>query len=237
MEDAEHTALSPECVVDLALREQAKSISFTYTEPTAFYEYAYDISMCAKESGLMTSIVSNGYINPEPLRRLLCVTDAIKIDLKGFTDDFYREVCSATLEPVLASLRVVMEEGVHLEIVNLVVPGLNDAPETIQTMCRWIAEQLTPDVPLHLTRFVPHYKMSHLSSTPISTLERARDIARNAGLTYVYVGNVPGHEANHTYCGRCGTLLIRRAHMAVAENHVAGGRCTFCGESIPGIWA
>jgi len=236
LEDVNYYELSPEEVVELALKERAQSVSFTYTEPTAFYEYVYDIAKLAKARGLKTSIISNGFINPEPLRELLTVLDAVKIDLKGFSDEFYREVSSAELEPVLTSLKIVREEGVHLEIVNLVVPTLNDDPEMIRAMCRWIKANLGDDVPLHFTRFFPNYKLTHLPPTPVATLEMARRIAQEEGLKYVYIGNVPGHAADNTYCPRCGQVLIRRVHMAVLENNVVDGRCRFCGERIPGIW-
>jgi len=236
VEEVSHYDLSPEEAVDLALREGAKSVSFTYTEPTAFYEYMYDIAKLAKERGLRTSIISNGFINPDPLRELLEVLDAVKIDLKGFSEEFYAEVSSACLEPVLTSLKTVKEAGVHLEIVNLVVPTLNDDPETIRAMCQWIVENLGEDVPLHFNRFFPNYRLTNLPPTPIVTLEMARQIALDVGLKYVYIGNVPGHEADNTYCPKCGKRLIRRAYLAILENNVVGGRCKFCGERIPGIW-
>jgi len=236
VEEVNHYDLSPEEVVELALREGAKSVSFTYTEPTAFYEYMYDIAKLAKERGLKTSIISNGFINPEPLRELLKVLDAVKIDLKGFSEEFYAEVSSARLEPVLTSLKTVKEAGVHLEIVNLVVPTLNDDPEMIRAMCQWMVENLGEDVPLHFTRFFPNYRLTNLPSTPVETLEMARQIALDVGLKYVYIGNVPGHEADNTYCPKCGKRLIRRAYLAILENNVVGGRCKFCGERIPGIW-
>jgi len=236
VEEVSHYDLSPEEVVELALREGAKSVSFTYTEPTAFYEYMYDIAKLAKEKGLKTSIISNGFINPKPLRELLKVLDAVKIDLKGFSEEFYAEVSSARLEPVLTSLKIVKEEGVHLEIVNLVVPTLNDDPEMIRAMCQWIKENLGEDVPLHFNRFFPNYRLTNLPPTPVETLEMARQIALDVGLQYIYIGNVPGHEANNTYCPKCGKLLIRRAYLAILENNIVNGRCKFCGHKIPGIW-
>ncbi len=236
VEEVSHYDLSPEEIVELALKNKAKSVSFTYTEPTAFYEYVYDISRLARERGLKTSIISNGFINPEPLRELLKVLDAVKIDLKGFSEEFYAEVSSARLEPVLTSLKIVKEEGVHLEIVNLVLPTLNDDPEMIRAMCQWIKDNLGEDVPLHFTRFFPNYRLTNLPPTPVETLEMAREIALDVGLQYVYIGNVPGHEANNTYCPKCGKLLIRRAYMAILENNIVNGRCKFCGHKIPGIW-
>jgi pyruvate formate lyase activating enzyme len=236
IEDSGYTELSPEEAVEFASREGAKSISFTYTEPIAFYEYMYDISKLAKERGFLTSMVSNGFINPEPLRKLLNIIDAVSIDLKGFTDIFYQKVSSAKLEPVLTSLKIVREERVYMEIVNLLIPTLNDKPETIREMCNWIKVNLGDETPLHFTRFFPHYRLTHLSATPVRTLEMARVIARDVGLKYVYLGNLPGHDANNTYCPECGKRLVRRLHFTVLENNVVHGRCAFCGERIPGIW-
>ena len=235
--DAPSDTLLPQDVVDLALRQGAQSISFTYTEPTVFYEYAYDISYLAQQHGLYTSIVTNGYINPAPLRRLLQVVDAVKVDLKGFTASFYRQICAATLAPVLTSLQRVRAAGVHLEIVYLVVPEHNDDPQALRAMCEWIAEHLGTGVPLHLTRFFPHHELTSLPPTPIRALERARRIALDAGLAYVYLGNIHDHIANDTYCHNCVTPLVRRTGFTVLENHVIDGRCPSCGQRIPGIWA
>jgi len=235
-EKSRYYNMSPEQVVAEAIRLGVTSISFTYTEPTVFYEYMYDIAKLARAKGLKTSIVSNGYINPEPLKELLKVLDAVKIDLKGFTQRFYQEVCSAELEPVLNTLKVLKEEGAFFEIVNLIIPTLNDDPEEIRQMCLWIKENLGPDVPLHFTRFSPAYKMTHLPATPVSTLEMAVKIAHQVGLRYVYIGNVPGHKYNSTFCPQCGRRLIHRIHFSVLSNDVKEGRCPYCGCEIPGIW-
>lgn len=234
--EAREYNLSPEEVVKEALRQGVNSISFTYTEPTVFYEYIYDISKLAREKGIKTSIVSNGYINPEPLRKLLTVLDAVKIDLKGFTESFYREVSSAGLQPVLETLKVLKKEGVYFEIVNLVVPTLNDDPEEIKKMCEWIGDNLGEDVPLHFSRFSPSYRLLHLPATPIKTLESAARIARKVGLKYVYIGNVPGHEFNSTFCPRCKKRLIHRIHFSVLKNNIEDGKCRFCQHKIPGVW-
>lgn len=229
-------SLSPDEIVREAKREGVSSLSFTYTEPTVFYEYIYDISKLAKKEGIKTSIVSNGYINPEPLRKLLTVLDAVKIDLKAFTERFYSEVCSAELEPVLKTLKVLKEEKAFFEIVNLVIPTLNDDPKEIKKMCEWIKENLGSDVPLHFTRFSPAYKILHLPSTPIETLELAIKTAHEVGLKYVYIGNVPGHKYNSTFCPRCEKRLIHRIHFSVLSNNIEDGRCRFCKYEIPGIW-
>ncbi len=228
--------LSPEEVVGEAKRRGVNSISFTYTEPTIFYEYIYDISKLAKKEGIRTSIVSNGYINPEPLRRLLPYLDAVKIDLKAFTEKFYREICEAELEPVLNTLKVLKEEGAYFEIVNLVIPTLNDSPEEIRKMCEWIKDNLGKDVPLHFSRFTPAYRLTHLPSTPIKTLEKAIKIAHDVGLRYVYIGNVPGHKYNSTFCPQCKKRLIHRIHFSVLSNDIENGKCKFCHYEIAGVW-
>ena len=227
---------TPEEIFKRAQSHNLSSISFTYTEPTVYYEYLYDISVIAKQMGMKTSIVSNGYINQEPLSKLLKVLDAVKIDLKGFSEKFYEEVSSATLKPVLESLLTVKKEKVWLEIVNLVVPTLNDDPKMIDEMCQWIRENLGVDTPLHFTRFFPNYKLSHLSPTPISTLESAYDIARKNGLRYVYIGNVPGHIYNSTFCPSCNRKVVGRTHFDVIEMNLMDGKCKFCNFPIQGKW-
>jgi len=235
-EDLHTGDISPDSVVALALNLHVPTVSFTYSEPTVFYEYMYDIAVQARAAGLRSVVVTSGYINEEPLRKLCAVVDAVKIDLKGFDGGFYRDVCGGQLQPVLNSLKTIKQAGVHLEIVNLVVPTLNDSMEEIRRMCRWISENLGPDVPLHFTRFSPNYRLMNLPSTPVATLEQAIGIAREAGLHYVYIGNVFGHEDDNTLCPNCGKLLIRRAGFDVVENNVKDGRCRFCGQEIPGVW-
>lgn len=237
LEELNYHSYSPSEIVRQAKNHQLSSISFTYTEPTVYYEYLYDISAIARQSGIKTSIVSNGYINREPLLQLLKVLDVVKIDLKGFSEKFYEEVCSATLKPVLESLITVKKEKVWLEIVNLVVPTLNDDPKMIEEMCRWIRENLGTDTPIHFTRFFPNYKLTHLSPTPVSTLESAYEIAKRNGLRYVYIGNVPGHIRNSTYCPSCNRRIIHRSHFDIVEMSVVNGRCKFCNVPVSGRWA
>ncbi|MEW6376702.1 MAG: AmmeMemoRadiSam system radical SAM enzyme [Thermodesulfobacteriota bacterium] len=235
-EELNHYSYHPSEIVQKAKNQKLPSISFTYTEPTVYYEYLYDISVIAKRSGIKTSIVSNGYINREPLLKLLSVLDAVKIDLKGFSEKFYEEVSSATLKPVLESLVTVKKEKVWLEIVNLVVPTLNDDPNMIDAMCRWIKENLGTDTPLHFTRFFPNYKLTHLSPTPISTLESAYEIAKRNGLRYVYIGNVPGHVYNSTFCSNCNKRIIFRTHFDILEMNLVNGKCKFCNSTLQGKW-
>jgi len=228
---------TPEEIVKQAQSHNLSSISFTYTEPTVYYEYLYDISSLAKSMGIKTSIVSNGYINREPLLRLLKILDAVKIDLKGFSEKFYEEVSSATLKPVLESMITVKKEKVWLEIVNLIVPTLNDDPKMIDEMCQWIRKNLGVDTPLHFTRFFPNYKLTHPSPTPISTLESAYEIAKKSGLRYVYIGNVPGHIYNSTFCPSCNRKIIHRTHFDVVEMNITNGKCKFCNLPLHGKWA
>ena len=237
LEELNYYSYSPAEIVQQAKNHKLYSISFTYTEPTVYYEYLYDISTIAKQMGMKASIVSNGYIHRDPLLKLLTVLDAVKIDLKGFSEKFYEEICSATLKPVLESLVTVKKEKTWLEIVNLVIPTLNDDPKMIGEMCRWIKENLGGDTPLHFTRFFPNYKLTHLSPTPISTLESAYEIAKRNGLKYVYIGNVPGHIHNSTFCPSCNRRIIHRTHFDILEMNVTNGKCKFCHSPLQGKWA
>jgi pyruvate formate lyase activating enzyme len=229
--------LSPQEVVAEAIKREIPTISFTYNEPTSFYEYVYDIARLAKQKGLNILWHSNGAMNPAPLRDLLQYTDAVTVDLKGFTEQFYKKTSSAELKPVLRTLQIIKEEGVWLEIVNLVIPTLNDDIRDIWRMCEWIRKNLGTEVPLHFSRFYPAYRLTDLPATPIATLERAYEIARTVGIEYVTIGNVPGHRLNSTFCPNCGRFLIRRMHFQVIENNLENGQCRFCGKSIPGLWA
>jgi len=236
IEEMDTYSLLPEDAVNLAIEKKIPTLSFTYNEPTSFYEYVYDIAKLAKAKGLKILWHSNGSMSPQALKELLKYTDSVTIDLKGFTDKFYREASSAELEPVLRTLKIIKEQGVWLEIVNLVIPTLNDNPEDIKRMCEWIKENLGPDTPIHFSRFSPAYKLIALSPTAIETLEKAYSIAREAGLNYVTIGNVPGHKYNSTFCPKCGEKLIHRIHFQVLSNNIKDGKCGYCGHKIPGIW-
>ena len=213
------------------------TIAYTYTEPVIFYEYMLDTAKLAKAQGIRNIMHSNGYINEEPLRKLCKYLDAANIDLKGFTQKYYSEMTAGHLNPVLEALKILKQEGVWVEITNLLLPGLNDDTQTIIKMCLWIKENLGDDVPIHFSRFRPMYKMLSLSSTPITTLEKARSIAQDCGLKYVYIGNVPGHIAESTYCPGCGEVVIKRSGYSVlGVNLDEQGRCKFCQEKISGVW-
>jgi pyruvate formate lyase activating enzyme len=229
--------LPPETVVGLAIRYRCRSVASTYVEPTIFYEYMMDIGIEARKRGILNVCHSNGYINPEPLERLTQFLDAACIDLKGFSEGYYDAMTEGTLAPVLETLQILRQKGTHLEIVNLMIPTKNDDMEEVRQMAKWIKEKLGPDVPLHFSKFYPMYKLRNLPPTPVRTLEQARAIALSAGLEYVYIGNVPGHEGENTYCPHCKKLLVQRTGYIVGAFHVKDGKCGYCGKPIPGIWA
>jgi pyruvate formate lyase activating enzyme len=228
---------TPKEIVEEALRQGCQSISHSINEPTVFYEMMYDVVQLAKKKGLLTLCHTNGGIAKNPLLELLKFMDGVTVDLKAFSQKFYQEISESKLEPVLETLKTIKGANKHLEMVNLIIPTLNDQMEDIKKMCKWIVGNIGRDAPLHFTRFSPSYKMTHLPYTPIKTLEEAREIAMNEGMKYVYVGNVAGHPANSTYCPRCGKKLIERSHFIVLKNYVKKGLCPFCSEKIPGIWS
>ncbi len=235
-DDSYNYNLSPEKVVESALKYGCKSIASTYVEPTIFFEYMLDIGKLARKKGLLKVMHSNGYINAEPLKELCKNLDAACIDLKAFTDDYYRKITGGTLEPVLETLKRLKQQGIHTELVTLIVPGKNDDMKQIRAMCSWIKKELGPGVPLHFSRFYPQYKLKSLPPTPVATLEQARKTAMDAGIHFVYIGNVPGHEGEHTYCPKCGKLLIQRVGYHVQSFNLKDGKCRYCEQTIPGIW-
>ncbi|OGP54821.1 MAG: AmmeMemoRadiSam system radical SAM enzyme [Deltaproteobacteria bacterium RBG_13_52_11] len=228
--------LPPAMAVKLARENQCATIASTYVEPTIFFEYMYDISVLAKKKGILSVCHSNGYINPQPLADLCGYLEAACIDLKGFTEDFYQEMTEGSLQPVLSTIKTLRNKGVHVELVNLLIPTKNDDMQVVKKMCLWIKNELGPDIPIHFTRFYPLYKLRNLPPTPVETLERAREVALAVGLEYVYIGNVPGHPGENTYCPRCKRQLIARSGYSILANQVTKGRCKYCGKRIPGIW-
>lgn len=235
-EDVQVEYMPPEKIVASAQSQKVPVIAFTYNEPTVFTEYLTDIARAAKKKNVRSVIISCGFMNEEPLHEMCDVLDAIKIDLKGFSEDFYHKVCSAELKPVLHSIKQVAKSKKHLEIVNLVVPTLNDSDKMLNELADWVISEVGPDVPIHFTRFHPDYKMLNLPPTPISTLERARHIAMSKGIHYAFVGNVPGHEGNHTYCPKCKKIIVKRSGMFTSEIHLKNGKCEYCGYTIAGVW-
>jgi len=227
---------APAQIADRAVREGCAAVSFTYNEPTVFYEYMADIAAAARARGLRALFHTNGAMRAEPLRALLEVMDAVVVDLKGFDETFYERVSQAALAPVLSTLREVRQTDTHLEVVHLLIPTLNDDLTVTRRMCAWLAQHVGPDTPLHLLRFWPAYKLQRLPPTPVETLEAAAAIAEEEGLRYVYIGNVPGHERNSTYCPACGQRVITRAHFCTVAVDIEAGQCRFCGEPISGTW-
>jgi pyruvate formate lyase activating enzyme len=236
-EDNDTQYAAPGTIVQAAASDRAPVIAFTYNEPTVFTEYLLDIAREAKKRGIRSVLVSCGFMNEAPLAEMCEALDAIKIDLKGFSEDFYRKVSSGELKPVLRSIRQVAQSKRHLEIVNLMVPTLNDDKTSVQGLVDWVAGELGPDVPVHFTRFHPDYQLLNLPPTPIATLERARDAAMAKGLHYAYVGNVPDHPGNHTYCPKCGKIVIKRSGFFVDQMNLRNGACAFCGQRIAGVWS
>ena len=235
-EDVYSKEFSPEIVVKEAKEIRAHSVAYTYVEPTIFYEYMLDICTLVKKSGLLNVYHSNGFINPDPLKNLCKVLDAANIDLKGFTDTFYHELCSGELTPVLETLKTLKKEKVHLEITNLIIPTKNDDLSVLREMCLWIKRELGADTPIHFSRFYPLYKLKSLPPTPVSTLDKAREAALSAGLEYVYIGNIPGHPSENTFCPKCKKRIIQRTGYMVGEINMKDGKCRYCGKPIPGIW-
>jgi pyruvate formate lyase activating enzyme len=235
-EDVETRDTSPDDIVAQAASLGTPSIAYTYGEPTVFIEYVEDIAKLGRAKGLRSVVVSNGYMQKTPLLDLCGVVDAIKIDLKAFEDSYYRDVCGGTLRPVLDTITAIRERKVWLELVYLVVPTLNDDMGKVREMARWIIANLGPDVPLHFSRFFPQYLLANLPPTPVSTLDQAYQICREAGLHYVYVGNVPGHKGENTYCPNCSKEIIARSGYRLERLDVEKGKCRFCGHAIPGIW-
>jgi pyruvate formate lyase activating enzyme len=234
--EVQHRELFPEDVVAAARRSAAASIAYTYSEPITFYEYMLDTARLARSAGLRNLLISNGYINRTPLLELCRVIDAANINLKAFSDAIYRKLNGGRLEPVLETLKTLHQEKVHLEITNLVVPTYVDDPDLVRRMCAWILKELGPDHPLHFLRFQPIYKLDRLPPTPVSTLERFREIALAEGIRYAYVGNVPQHAGNHTYCHQCHKRLIVRTGYLTRDIHLEQHRCKYCGATIPGVW-
>lgn len=235
-EGAWHDA-PPQTLVSKAKHNNIPTIAYTYNEPIVFYEYMYDTAKLGRSHGLKSVMISAGNINKTPLYALAPYLDAIKIDLKGFTEDFYREYTSGKLEPVKQTIKRIISIGTWLEIVYLVVPGLNDDPDEIRRMADWLLKVGGEDLPLHFSRFYPAYKLTNIPPTPIDTLRKCRKIAMDAGLNYVYVGNVPGTDIVSTYCPNCGKTVVQRSGFRVLSNNVKGnGHCKFCGHKIAGIW-
>ena len=231
-------SLFPEDVVAVTEALSCPSISYTYSEPTAFYEYTLDTCKTARARNLKNIVVSCGSIEERPARDLYQFVDAAHVDLKGFDQDIYQKLNAGKLQAILNTIKTLKSLGVWFEIINLVVPTYTDNPDTIRRMCGWIVKELGPDQPLHFSRFQPQHKLAHLTPTPVETLVKARDAARAEGLRYVYIGNVPGLEgAGTTWCPSCKKAVVERDIFAVTALNIAAGKCHFCGTKIAGVWS
>ncbi len=229
--------VTPENLANEAKRARCQAIAYTYSEPIVWWEYVMDAIEAGHREGVRSVMVSNGFIQQEPLRRLCERLDAIKIDLKSFSPNYYRDVVRGELKPVLESIQLARKHAKWLEIVYLVLPTLNDSSQEFRELARWMKAEVGTDVPIHFTRFQPLYLLRNLPPTPVETLERAKAVVESEGLQYVYIGNVPGHKAENTYCPSCHQLLIERAGFTITRMQVKKGRCAKCAQPIPGVWS
>jgi len=225
---------TPEEIVADAIAQRAKSISYTYTEPTIYFELAYETAQIAVKKGLKNVFVSNGYMSEEALETIKPYLHAANIDLKSFRDKFYKEICGAKLQPVLDTITRLIKMGIWVEVTTLIIPTVNDSEEELREIARWLY-QLNPDIPWHVSRFYPTYRFTHVPSTSIGTVRRAREIGLEEGLHYVYTGNAPGDEGENTYCHNCGKLIIERYGYTITTYNIIEGKCKYCGIKIPGI--
>jgi pyruvate formate lyase activating enzyme len=235
-EELDAQYVPPAMLVAAARREHCASVALTYSEPIVCAEYLLDAAEAAAREGVRSVMVSGGFAQQAPLREFCRRLSAIKIDLKSFSEKYYREVVRGELKPVLEAILTARKEARWLEIVYLVVPTLNDSEAEFRAAARWMKTELGNDVPVHFTRFYPKYLLKNLPPTPVPTLERAKAVAEAEGLQYVYIGNVPGHPGENTYCPKCRKLLIERAGFTIAQAHLKKGKCEGCGQAIPGVW-
>jgi len=229
--------LPPERVVEESIRNKCRTIAYTYSEPVTFYEYAYETAVLARNAGIKNVFKSNGYINPEPLKKLCSVLDAANIDLKSFNDATYLKLTGGKLQPVLDALKIYKDMGVWLEITNLIVPTWTDNTEEIDKMCKWLSENGFKETPLHFSRFYPIHKLEQLPPTPVEVLRNASKIAAGEGLKYVYIGNVPGNEMADTKCPYCGSTVVARQGYRITVNNITDGKCSKCKKIIDGVWS
>jgi pyruvate formate lyase activating enzyme len=229
------STVAPSKIVSLAKENRCQSISYTYTEPTIYFEYAYETAALASKDGIKNIFVTNGYMTEEALKTIQPYLDAANVDLKSFQEKFYKEICGSRLKPVLENLKLMREMGIWVEITTLVIPTLNDSDKEFEEIAQFIVS-LGPEVPWHISAFYPTYKMLNLPRTPASLLHRAREIGIKAGLRYVYCGNIPGEEGEDTFCPQCGRKVIERVGFRVVKNDVVKGGCLHCHTKIDGVW-
>lgn len=235
-ENVRASELPPEKIPPLAIEYGCPSVAYTYSEPLTWYEYTLDACIRAREARLRNVLVTAGYANRPPLEKLFKYVDGVQIDIKAMSDQFYRDVCGATLKPVLNACVLAKSAGVWVELSNLVIPTLNDTDDDFRKLSQWVVQNMGNGTPLHFLRFFPQYKMRNLPETPADTLERAKQIAAAEGVHHVYVGNLARPEGNNTYCPSCNRLLVERRGFAVVRNEITAGKCPACKTEISGIW-
>jgi pyruvate formate lyase activating enzyme len=228
--------VTPQEVVAAAKKSDCRSISYTYTEPTVFFEFAYDTAKIAHQHQIRNVFVTNGYMTAEALEMINPYLDAANVDLKAFHDRYYKELCGAKLKHVQETLRRMKSYGILVEVTTLIVPGLNDDKGELQDLAGFIAQDLGTDTPWHISRFHPTYKLTDRPATPVETLTKAREIGLQAGLRYVYTGNVPGNTGENTFCYSCGEIVIERWGFQVGSLQIKDGKCSQCGAVMDGVW-
>lgn len=227
--------LSPGELVTMAIRNNCTSIAYTYTEPTIYFEYAYETAKIAHQHGLLNIFVTNGFISPEPVKYINEYLDAANVDLKSFSENFYKRLVGAKLAPVLDTLKLMKKLNIWVEVTTLIIPGENDSVEELNQIAGFIKNELGEETPWHISRFYPQYKLENHPPTPVTTLQKAYDIGKDHGLRYVYMGNVPGNQTENTYCYNCGKLLINRYGYQIQKNNIESGKCKFCGVDVDGL--
>ncbi len=235
-QETRNIPLMPNQVIEQTIENRCTTIAYTYTEPICSYEYTLDTAMIAHENKLKNILVTSGYVNEEPLRKLCSFIDAANVDLKSFSDHTYHKLSAGALQPILTTLKIMAELGVWLEITNLIIPGWTENRDQIKKMCGWLASNGFSEYPLHLNRFYPEFKLMDLSATPLDSLLSAREIALAQGIKYVYIGNAPSLDSQNTNCPKCHELLIERNGFSILQQNLAKSRCTKCGETISGVW-
>ena len=235
-ENAPAEEVPPEVIPKLAKENDCLSVAYTYTDPCAYYEYALDSSIKVREAGLRNVLVTAAYINQEPMRNLCQYVDGATIDIKAMSEQFYRDICGTSLAPVLNATVLAKSMGVMVEVSNLVIPTLNDTDKDLRKFCKWVAENLGKETPVHFLRFFPQYQMKNLPPTPADTLDRAKEIASSEGLYYIYIGNLERPDGENTFCHSCKKLLIERRRYVVVRNNIKEGKCPQCGAEVAGRW-
>jgi pyruvate formate lyase activating enzyme len=235
-DDLQTYELFPEDVIKEAKKSGSMSIAYTYSEPVAWYEYMYDTAKLAKNEGVKNVWVTSGYIEEKPLLKLVEVLDAANVDLKSFSEKIYNDLNAAKLKPILNTLKILDKYKVWFEVTCLLIPTYSDDMDMITDMCKWIVDNIGTGYPVHFSRFYPNHKLTHLPPTPLTTLQKAYNIAKNQGIKHVYIGNVPGNETSNTICPKCKRTIIERTGFYIVKNNIKDGKCIYCKTKIEGRW-